>query len=249
MTNALLGSRARTVGVAWLALSALAIAVFAPLRYLLNSVPDLAATGEEVATHYAAQPAWAQAALVLHAGAGGLALLLSPVQLSARVRARAPRVHRVVGRTALVAIGVGGVAGLVLSTVSLAGPLGTAGFGTLAVLWLTCAALGLRAILRGDVAAHRRWMIRTFALTYAGVTLRLWLIVLIPLMDGDFLQAYLFTPFLSWVPNLVVAELVLRRSRAAASGAPVGTVTRSGGTRSGGQQPQQLRAVRPGERS
>ena len=68
--------RARTVGVAWLALSALAIAVFAPLRYLLHSVPDLAATGDELARHYAAQPAWAQAALVLHAGAGGLALLL-----------------------------------------------------------------------------------------------------------------------------------------------------------------------------
>ena len=213
--------RARTVGVAWLALSALAIAVFAPLRYLLHSVPDLAATGDELARHYAAQPAWAQAALVLHAGAGGLALLLSPVQLSARVRARVPRLHRGVGRAALVAIAVGGVAGLVLSSVSLAGPLGTAGFGMLALAWLTCAGLGLRAILRGDVTAHRRWMIRTFALTYAGVTLRLWLIVLIPLFGGDFMQAYLFTPFLSWVPNLVVAELILRRG--VSSGAPVGS--------------------------
>jgi len=227
MTNALTGrpSRARTVGVAWLALSALAIAVFAPLRYLLNSVPDLAATGEEVATHYAAQPRWAQTALVLHAGAGGLALLLSPVQLSARVRARAPRLHRGVGRTALAAIAVAGTAGLVLAPVSLAGAIGTAGFGTLALTWLTCAALGFRSILRGDVAAHRRWMIRTFALTYAGVTLRLWLMVLIPLLDGDFLRAYVFTPFLCWVPNLVVAELLLRRdaSRSAASGAPPGT--------------------------
>ena len=150
--------------------------MFAPLRYLLNSVPDLAATGEEVATHYAAQPGWAQTALVLHAGAGGLALLLSPVQLSARVRARVPRVHRVVGRAALAAIAVAGAAGLVLASVSLAGAIGTAGFGALALTWLTCAALGFRSILHGDVAAHRRWMIRTFALTYAGVTLRLWLI-------------------------------------------------------------------------
>jgi uncharacterized membrane protein YozB (DUF420 family) len=93
--------------------------------------------------------------------------------------------------------------------------MGTAGFGTLAVAWLTCAALGLRAILRGDVAAHRRWMLRTFALTYAGVTLRLWLIVLIPLLGGDFLRAYLFTPFLCWVPNLVIAELLLRRTSTA----------------------------------
>ena len=227
MSNALLPgrSRARMVGVAWLALSALAIAVFAPLRYLLNSVPDLAATGEEVATHYAAQPGWAQTALVLHAGAGGLALLLSPVQLSARVRARVPRVHRVVGRAALAAIAGACAAGLVLASVSLAGAIGTAGFGALALTWLTCAALGFRSILHGDVAAHRRWMIRTFALTYAGVTLRLWLIVLIPLLDGDFLRAYLFTSFLCWVPNLVVAELLLRRdaSRSAASGATVGT--------------------------
>jgi uncharacterized membrane protein len=215
MTDALVGtrpSRVRMVGLGWLVLSAVAIAVFAPLRYFLNSLPDLAATGEEIATHYVARPAWARTFLLLHAGAGGLALLLSPVQLSARIRARAPRVHRVVGRTALVAIAVGGVAGLVLSTVSLAGPMGTAGFGMLALAWLTCAALGLRAILRGDVPAHRRWMLRTFALTYAGVTLRLWLIVLIPLLGGDFLSAYLLTPFLCWVPNLVIAEVLLRRT-------------------------------------
>ena len=94
------------------------------------------------------------------------------------------------------AIAVAGAAGLVLAPVSLAGAIGTAGFGTLALTWLACAALGLRAILRGDITAHRRWMLRTFALTYAGVTLRLSLIVLIPLLDDDFLRAYLFTPFL-----------------------------------------------------
>ena len=184
MSNALLSGRspARMVGLAWLALSALAIAVFAPLRYLLNSVPDLAATGER------ARGSLRRAARVgadrPRAARRGrrLALLLSPVQLSARVRARVPRLHRGVGRAVLVAIAVGGGAGLVLSSVSMAGPVGTVGFGMLALAWLTCAGLGLRAILRRDVPAHRRWMIRTFALTYAGVTLRLWLIVLIPLL-------------------------------------------------------------------
>jgi hypothetical protein len=33
--------------------------------------------------------------------------------------------------------------------------------------------LGLRAIRRSDLTAHRRWMLRTFAMTYAAVTLRL----------------------------------------------------------------------------
>jgi hypothetical protein len=40
--------------------------------------------------------------------------------------------------------------------------------------------MAFRAIRRGDISAHRRWAIRTFALTYAGVTLRLWLAVLVP---------------------------------------------------------------------
>lgn len=46
---------------------------------------------------------------------------------------------------------------------------------------------------------------------YAGVALRLWLPVLIQVFDGDFPRAYSYVPFLCWVPNLLVVELVLRR--------------------------------------
>jgi uncharacterized membrane protein len=137
-------------------------------------------------------------------------------------------VHRVVGRVVLVSIGIGGVAGLVLAPRSLAGPVGTAGFGLLAALWLTFAATALLAILRGDVSAHRRWMVRTFALTYGAVTLRLWLGVLIAgqisLAGVDeqlaFDRAYLLVPFLSWVPNLVVAEWYLATRRRSTAPTP-----------------------------
>jgi uncharacterized membrane protein len=204
--------RVRAVGLGWLALSALAIAVFAPLPYVLNPLSELAANGGEIAVNYAPRPGWVRIAFYTHIVFGGLALLLSPVQLSSRVRARVPRLHRVTGRVVLVAIALGGTAGFLLSWFNTAGPIGTAGFGTLAVLWVVFAGLGLRAILRGDVATHRRWMLRTFALTYAAVTLRLWLLVLIPLL-GDFASAYAVVPFLAWVPNLVVVEWLLRRSQ------------------------------------
>ena len=202
--------RLRAVGLGWLALSALAIAAFAPLPYLLNSMSDLAANGGEIAVNYAPRPGWVHVAFSTHIVFGGLALLLSPVQLSSRVRARVPRLHRVTGRVVLVAIALAGTAGFLLSWVNVAGPVGTAGFGTLAVLWVSFAALGLRAILRGDVTTHRRWMLRTFALTYAAVTLRLWLFALIPVL-GDFGSAYALVPFLCWVPNLLVVEWLLRR--------------------------------------
>lgn len=201
------------MGLVWLAVSALAIAVFAPLPYLLNPLPELAASGGEVATNYATRPGWVRTFFLLHVVGGGLALLLSPLQLSARLRTRAPRVHRVVGRVVVAAIAAGGVAGLVLAPMSLAGGVGTAGFGALALLWLGFTALGLRAIRSGDVVTHRRWMLRTFAMTYAAVTLRLWLVALVVLFDGDFLRAYVLVPFLCWVPNLLVVELLLRRER------------------------------------
>jgi uncharacterized membrane protein len=201
----------RTAGLCWLALSAVAIAVFAPLPYLLQPLPDLAANGGEIAANYAARPGWVRTAFAAHIGFAGVALLLSPIQLSGRVRARVPRLHRVTGRVVLFSIVAGGTSGFLLAWVNVAGPVGTAGFGALAVLWVTFALLGLRAILRRDVVAHRRWMLRTFAMTYAAVTLRLWLFALIPLL-GDFHSAYLLVPFLSWVPNLVVVELLLRRT-------------------------------------
>jgi hypothetical protein len=204
----------RTVGLCWLALSAVAIAVLAPLPYLLQPLSQLAANGGEIAANYAPRPGWVRGVFAGHVVFGGMALLLSPVQLSARLRARVPRVHRVIGRVVLGSIVVAGTAGFLLAGVNAAGPVGTAGFGALAVLWVGFALLGLRAIRRRDVVAHRRWMLRTFAMTYAAVTLRLWLVALIPLL-GDFHSAYLLVPFLCWVPNLVVVELLLRRETGA----------------------------------
>jgi uncharacterized membrane protein len=203
----------------WLVLSALAIAVFAPLPYLLTPLTDLGGNGQEVAANYADRSALVQLALYLHIGGGALALLLSPLQFATRLRLRAPRLHRVVGRVTVAAIATAGLAGLVLAPHNLAGPVGTAGFGLLALLWLGSAATAVRAIRRGDVTTHRRWMVRTFALTYAAVTLRLWLFVLIvgqtALAGVDagvaFHRAYLLVPFLSWVPNLLVAEWYLAR--------------------------------------
>lgn len=171
--------------------------------------PNLAAQNEIAAT-YASAPGWVRPFFYAHLTGGGLALLLSPVQLSARVRGRVPRLHRVVGRVVLACIVAAGVAALVVAPRNPAGAIGTAGFGALAVLWIAFAVLGFRAIRRGDVATHRRWMLRTFAMTYAAVTLRLWLIVLVPL-TGDFHSAYVIVPFLCWVPNLAVVELLLRR--------------------------------------
>jgi uncharacterized membrane protein YozB (DUF420 family) len=123
-----------------------------------------------------------------------------------------------------------------------AGLVGTVGFGLLAVVWLACATTAFRVIRRGDVPAHRRWMVRTFALTYAGVTLRLWMMLIPPIaaaltgVDGQVAwdRTYLVITFLCWVPNLVVAELYLRAGRRDHVPSPTSVPPRTPSLNSGG---------------
>ena len=57
---------------------------------------------------------------------------------------------------------------------------------------------------------HRAWMIRSFALTFGAVTLRIYL-PLSQVADIPFPTAYPIIAWLAWVPNLMIAELYLRR--------------------------------------
>ena len=213
-----IGSR---IGWGWIAFSSLTIVIMAVSPYLTSSLRTLAESPAGLAGAYVDQPLSIQIAFYVHVIFGGIALLAGPIQFARGIRDRWPRVHRLIGRLSLVAILVAATAGLVIVPVNSAGAIGVAGFGMLAVLWGLFAILGYRAIRRRDVAQHRAWMTRAFALTYAAVTLRLWTPLLIVLHivtgtepDAAFNAAYLWVPFLAWVPNLVVAELIVRRNRA-----------------------------------
>jgi hypothetical protein len=70
---------------------------------------------------------------------------------------------------------------------------------------------GPRAVAR-DFKAHRRWMIRSYAMILAAVTLRIELPLLAMWLQG-FLPAYNIVAWLCWVPNLFVAEWIARRTR------------------------------------
>ena len=54
-------------------------------------------------------------------------------------------------------------------------------------------------------------MVRNFSLTFAAVTLRLY-IPLILLFGVEFAVGYAMIAWLCWVPNLVVAQWLIRRS-------------------------------------
>jgi len=158
-------------------------------------------------------------ALFLHITASVAALLIGPLQLLPRIRARHIAIHRWMGRVYVTMVALGGIAGLVMAPFAYGGIVSASGFGALALAWLGTTALGLKSIREGAVAEHRRCMLRSYALTMAGVMLRIYLPIAM-VAGAIFEPAYHLIAWLCWVPNLLLAELWLaRRSGAGTEGA------------------------------
>jgi uncharacterized membrane protein len=154
--------------------------------------------------------------LTVHAGFAATALVIGPLQFFAWIRTRHPRWHRRIGTAYVFCCLAGGAAGLLLALGTTEGPVATAGFGSLAIAWTAATANAWRRARAHEFARHRRWMIRSYALTFAAVTLRLYLPMLgLIHLDPDW--GYRAISFLCWVPNLAVAELWLSRDAARAA--------------------------------
>ena len=174
------------------------------LRYFLPSIPmppNIAANGF--------RNPW----LLIHVAGAVTALLLGPAQFFPSLRARYPRQHRWTGRAYVLGCTAGGFSGLALAFGTSTGSVSTAGFGALAVAWLVTTLLGWQRAVQRRFDSHQAWMIRSFALTLAAVTLRLYLPIaaVLPVSEEASYQAI---SFLCWVPNLLFAELYLRRRNA-----------------------------------
>lgn len=149
--------------------------------------------------------------LFTHITTSIVALVIGPFTLSAKFRERNINRHRIVGRIYIVGILLGGVSGLYLSFYATGGLVAKLGFGLLSVFWLTSA---YQALHRVKIKDHRNWMIRNYALTFAAVTLRIWLPLFIVLFGIEqFELSYAIIAWLAWVPNVIVAELFIRKRR------------------------------------
>lgn len=166
-------------------------------------VPSIGPRSPDILANLFARP-W----LAVHAGAAATALLLGPIQFLPAWR-RVKGAHKWLGRIYAVSCIIGGLAGLRLAFGTTAGTFAGVGFGLLALCWLYATTQAWRFARERRFDEHRRWMIRSFAMTFAAVTLRLYLPIA-PMLGYDFMTGYRLTAWVSWIPNLIVAEIYLR---------------------------------------
>jgi len=152
-------------------------------------------------------------AIGAHLAGGTVALVLGAFQVNSKLRQRKLPMHRWFGRIYVGAVLVAGIAGLVLAVNSTGGLVANLGFGMMATLWLTTTSAAFWHIRNGNVAEHRVWMLRSYALTLAAVTLRIYL-PLSQIYGIEFIAAYQAIAWLCWVPNLFIVDwLVLKHTR------------------------------------
>jgi len=154
-----------------------------------------------------------QLAFVLHVFAAPVALATGLFQFLPNLRSRRPNIHRWCGRLYGVAVVTAGVAGLVLALGLFDRPVAGAGFLILAVLWLGTTARAVQLAIKGRIREHQRWMIRSWALTLAAVTLRIYLPFFMGFGQMEYAEASNYVAWACWLPNLIVAEIYLRRFR------------------------------------
>jgi hypothetical protein len=82
----------------------------------------------------------------------------------------------------------------------------------LAALWFASGLQGYRLVRRGNIEAHRQWMIRSFSLTLAAVTLRIWMPFMLVVLHWPFRSVFITVSWLCWIPNLLIAEWMIRRT-------------------------------------
>ena len=146
-----------------------------------------------------------------HALFGSVALGLGALQFNRWLLMRYRALHRTLGKVYVVSsLGVG-AAGLYMSMYSFGGVITHVGFGTLAVLLLWTTARAYQPARARAIAVHRQWMLRSYVLIFAAVTLRIEL-PLLAMSFGDFTPAYRLVSWLCWVPNLLWAEWYIRRT-------------------------------------
>jgi uncharacterized membrane protein len=104
-----------------------------------------------------------------HALFGTLALLSGPVQFSTRLRRRYLSFHRILGRLYVLSV----VSAAVLAMIISAGHPLFAGTVVQASAWIICTLAAFLTARNRHIAQHRQWMVRSYAVTFTFITLRI----------------------------------------------------------------------------
>lgn len=155
-------------------------------------------------------PIW-RPAFYVHIFGGMLAIVLGPLNFIKYIRRKNLNLHRVLGKTYVASIlFIAAPTGLYMAFYANGGFSASIGFILMSILWFYTTFMAVNTIRKKQIAEHVKWMVRSYAMTFAAVTLRLWVPFLSLAVEMDHLKVIIITAWISWIFNLMAAELILK---------------------------------------
>mgnify|MGYP003148229076 FL=1 len=139
-----------------------------------------------------------------------MALLIGWSQFIKKLRAKRLNLHRNLGKVYVIAALISGLCGVYLGFFATGGIVSSLGFISLGVIWLFTTLRAYIAVKNKDLSLHQGMMIYSYAACFAAVTLRIWLPFL-TIVFGEFLIAYKIVAWLCWVPNMIFAQIWVKK--------------------------------------
>jgi len=158
---------------------------------------------------YIGIPLW-RAAFYTHVFSSVLALAAGLTQFSGHVLKNHRRLHRVVGWIYAVDILIINFPAAMIMAYYANGLLPSKiAFTILDCLWFWFTYKAVIAARNRKIDEHKRFMIRSYALTFSAITLRSWKLILASTLHPDLLTLYMIDAWMGFVPNLLLAEWLI----------------------------------------
>lgn len=153
-------------------------------------------------------------AFFIHVYASMWVLFAGFTQFSKQLLKKRPRLHRLLGYIYVTdVLLITGPAGLVMGFYANGGIFSRIAFVALAVLWIFFTVTALVKARQKNFRAHRKFMIRSYALTLSALTLRAWKYAITNSVELPPMDVYRVVAWLGWVGNLLFAEWLIWRTK------------------------------------
>jgi len=153
-------------------------------------------------------------AFYIHVFSAVAALLAGFTQFSPQLLRENPKVHRLIGKIYVTNIlFINFPVGLIMGVCANGGLPGKTAFLLLDALWFYFTWKAFMCAKNKRYVDHKNYMIRSFALTFSAITLRTWKLILSNLFAIDLAELYIIDAWLGFVPNLLIAEIIIRKNK------------------------------------
>jgi len=155
-------------------------------------------------------PVW-RSAFYIHIFGGMLAIALGPFQFIKFLRRQYPLIHHVMGKIYVASIlFIAAPSGFLMAFYANGGFAASIGFMLMSILWFYTTFMALNTVRKRKFEEHGKWMVRSYAMTFSAVTLRLWVPFLSLVVGMEELRIIIITAWISWLFNLLGAEVILK---------------------------------------